>query len=415
MIIFNILNKKFNSDKIINKFMVIFLIFTMSAASFEGFFVKWTFRDDSKFSFQAILDGSAHRPFVYRQLIPIKVTGITDILPEHSKTKIIEKLEEHNLLNDKFKQVHLEPEYMLEYYFAYAIAFLCMFFSTLVWRKLCTEITGDSLAGTAAALIFALVFPLFETVGGYFYDLPELLFFSLAALFAWRGTWWALILITPFAELNKEAFLFFLITLYPILRRTQTVKKSTISIGASVLIAGLTYLVIHSMYDINPGGTVKIHYEEAISNILPLLTCVVIYFAQKNIKAIDTSRKRIAFVICSIAAACLIVPSFTKFFNCYFRFGHTYSVASGERIFLPHLLMIFWIVKNTWKKVPIYWKRHTFIALVINIPLWLLFCSPGELRNLSMLYPSFILMVCIYLSQKFKDYMQTRINIKSNG
>ena len=59
--------------------MIVFLIFTISAASFEGFFVKWTFRDDSGFSYQVILDGTAEKPFIYRQLIPTLSREIVEI------------------------------------------------------------------------------------------------------------------------------------------------------------------------------------------------------------------------------------------------------------------------------------------------------------------------------------------------
>ena len=385
--------------------MIVFLIFTISAASFEGFFVKWTFRDDSGFSYQVILDGTAEKPFIYRQLIPTLSRESVAHIPDNTKSKLIDKLEKHNLLNDRFKQVHLEPEYMLEYYFAYALTFLSLMSAIFIFRRLCIEVTNNAVAGTLAAMAFALVFPLFETFGGYFYDCSEVFFFALAALLAWRGNYIALIILTPFAELNKESFLFFAVTLYPLLRRTQSVKVSALATGVSVLTAGVVYLILRSMYVDNFGGSVRLHYAETIDYLMPLISCIAIYFAQKNIPALNTRIKKIIFTICAVVVCFLIIPKFPKIFELYFRFGHTYSVASGERLFLPHLMMMFWIVKNAWKKLNLNWKYHTYIALAINMPLWILFCSPGELRNLSMMYPVFILMMTFYIAKVLNTYL----------
>jgi hypothetical protein len=39
-----------------------------------------------------------------------------------------------------------------------------------------------------------------------------------------------------------------------------------------------------------------------------------------------------------------------------------------------------------WKVTPNYIRQHLALAAAINIPLFLMFCAAGEMRNLSMLY-----------------------------
>ena len=180
--------------------------------------------------------------------IPITARKISNILPEKQRDKLKKSLEKHNFLSNRFRKAQIPPEYIIEYYFIYAMAFLCFFFSTFVWIKICAEVTGDKIAAFLGTLLFNLLMPLFETGGGYFYDFVELLFFSLAVYFAYHGRLLLLILIISFAELNKESFLFFIFTLYPLIRRTQTIKTSIFTVGLAVLIAGLIYLITRSTY-----------------------------------------------------------------------------------------------------------------------------------------------------------------------
>ena len=85
------------------------------------------------------------------------------------------------------------------------------------------------------------------------------------------------------------------------------------------------------------------------------------------------------------------------FFIGGFKFATTYGIRLGDGLFIPHILMLVWLIKNTWNRLPEIWRKHALIACAINIPLWILFCSPGELRNLSMLYPTFVVMLSIYI------------------
>lgn len=268
-------------EKFFNKILLIFLVFVVSAAAFEGFFVKWSFRDSDfqaeKYSFQAIFEGTAHRPFVHRQLLISTSKTISEVLPTDTKNAITKKIQENNFLDGKFKEVKIQENFLLEYYLVYFLSFACFFFSIFIWRKICIDLTKNYTAGTLAPLAFAIIFPYLETFGGYFYDFSELLFFSLAIFFALRGYWLAIIFLTPIAEYNKESFFFFLPTLYFLLKRTQPPKKIIISLGISILLAGLTYLQIISRFAENAGGMVESHIMGNVIAIVMLVYFVGIF------------------------------------------------------------------------------------------------------------------------------------------
>ena len=51
-----------------------------------------------------------------------------------------------------------------------------------------------------------------------------------------------------------------------------------------------------------------------------------------------------------------------------------------------------------WRRLPRIVQRHAQIAAAINLPLYFLFCSEGELRNLSFLYVVLLLLLAVNLN-----------------
>jgi hypothetical protein len=58
-----------------------------------------------------------------------------------------------------------------------------------------------------------------------------------------------------------------------------------------------------------------------------------------------------------------------------------------------------WSVWRAWPRLPRPIQRHAQLAAAINIPLYLLFVVPGELRDLSMLYIVFLLVLAVNLKE----------------
>ena len=392
-------------SKFMDKLLLIFMVFVISAAAFEGFFVKWSFRDSDltpeRFSFEAMYEGTAHRPFVHRQLLISVSKGVAEILPHETKEALREKIKADNFLADKFKEVDLQEKFLLEYYIVYFLAFLSLFASVFVWRRICIDLTGDSIAGTLAPLAFTIIFPYLETFGGYFYDFSELLFFSLATYFALRGHYLALILIAPLAEYNKESFFFFLLTLYPLLRRTQTTRTSIRVLGLATLLALSTYLSISSRFAGNAGGTVELHLVTNLMVGLMLAYFLGVYvLCNRKIYPLNAAAAFVAFAILFAAPFILRGAEYPFAFSVFDTFGHTYSIIGGERAFLLHVALIFWIVQSAWKFFDKSLKNYSLLALAVNTPLIIFFGLVFELRNWSLLYPAFIILIAFYCKER---------------
>lgn len=347
-----------------NKLLLAFIFYVVAAASFNGFFVKWTFRDfGERYSFEEMYDETAHRPFVHRQLMLTVAKEIKASMSAETQQKVLKFFKEKDfstVFSEKksflayyYNRIKIEPRFSIEYHIVYFLAFTFLFLSMFLIREIGIEITGSAAAGTLAACTFAIIFPIFETWGGYFYDFGEIFFFSLATLLALKGYWLALILIAPVAEYNKESFLFFIATLFPLLAAKLGNKKTFFTLAAAIFLSGLVYLYVKSLYAGNPGGSTEIWLYARLDEI----------------------------------------------FTGYINTEITYGVFFGAGMFLPHLLLIAWLVKCTWKKLSPTWKNHIKIAAAINIPLYIIFCWMGELRNLSLLYISFIAMLSIFIKE----------------
>lgn len=341
-------------DYFIKKFMLFFLILSISAASYCGFFSIWAFRDGAaSMGFTAMIEETATRPFVHRQLLPQTVKYIASAIPEQSKEKLENRLIKGAYIENRYTQAHIPQQYVVEYYLMYIFCFLALFASIWVLRSLLCAIVQDKTVGTLGAMLFALIFPFFEVLGGYYYDIFEILFMFMAAHFAYHKKWLGLLLLTPIAEANKESFLFFLITLYPLARMHFPVKKAAALTLSTIFLAGITYLYIRQLYAGNPGDMADWRIRDHMQTIFDL--------------------------------------------GSYFYTTSIYGLPLGEGMFLPHMICVIWIVRKAWHHLTDAWKKHAKIALVINGILYFMFVLPNEIRDLSLLYVSFMILTAFFI------------------
>lgn len=341
-------------DAIIRRLLLVFLVLTVSAAGFCGFFLKWSFREDSTaFGFTAVMENTARRPFVHRQLIPQIAKTAAGIIPAPAKERLAAALIEKRHIESRFARAQIPPRLVVEYYLMFAVSFLFFFAAIWALRALLILATQDKIAGTLGALLFALIFPYFEVLGGYYYDLGEVFFFFVAALLAARGQFLALIILAPVATLNKESFFFFAATLFPLIRTHFGLKKSAAIILAAMFCSGLAYLAVRETFAANPGDAADWRLAEHAEFIFDV--------------------------------------------GSYFQTDAIYGLPLGARFFLPYVICVAWIAWKSWGELDAAWRLHAKLALAINGALYFLFVVPGELRDLSMLYVTLMVLAATYL------------------
>jgi hypothetical protein len=206
-----------------------------------------------------------------------------------------------------------------------------------------------------------MMVPFFLTEGGYFYDFVELLFIMSAVLLALGASrqtpvrLCALVALAGLATWNKEAFFFFTPALYPLLRRNLPRQHAAGVVGVLLLVSGCVYLALRLRYAGNPGSTVD-------------------YQLWDNLRFyVDPGN--------------------------WLRTENTYGVLLPRGFSIVSMLAFAGIAIHGWTRLPQPLRWHARLALAINLPLFLLFCSPGEMRNLSMLYPSLLCLLALALAK----------------
>lgn len=351
----NQFKRKIKLSQVKTTFLLVLIYFIVASASFQGYFSKWSFRIEPTLSIDRMLDGTANRPYVYRQLIPQIANAIDRVTPIPVKEKLASKFT--SIIESTYASTKLEsfkPQYMFRCFIVYTISSASLLISMFLLRIICIEVSKSNISGTIAPICFSLSFPLILTQGGYFYDFGELLFFSASFLLALRNRFIWILPITPFAVLNKESFLFFLFTLIPLIKPLTSRYKLVLFTISSVFLAVVVNLVVKSVYANNDGAALEFHLQDNIRFYLNPL---------------------------------------------HYLFSHEsgYGTILPKGFSIINLLPIFIIVSKSWQLLERPIKQHTLVALTINIPLFVLFCYRDELRNLSMLYIAFTIMIAVYV------------------
>ncbi|MCA1247848.1 hypothetical protein [Massilia sp. MS-15] len=336
-------------------FLLFAFFWIVAAAAFSGFAGKWGLRDgDPRFGVAAMLENAAHKPFVYRQLVPDLARRLDAVASERLKERVAKRFRPDEVFAKS--QPGDTPGERFRYAIVYYLSFLSLLGSLFVLRRILLHFNVSPLAAILAPTAFALSFPYLQTVGGYFYDTVELLFASLAFLLALRGRLLVLAALVLVATLNKETFFFVLPALYPLLRQRFTRRMAWCAVGLLVALAGLMNVALKFAYLDAVGGALEFH----------LMTNIEAYFSG----------------------------------NPYFRVETTYGLVGPSRAFVGTLVLLGIVLWRAWPLAPRLVRRHLAICAIVNLPLFLAFCATGELRNLSTTFTGLVLLVAFLIDRE---------------
>ena len=356
--------------KIISSLILIAVCFVVTSAAFSGYFSKKAFYDKDKtygdFSAVSMLKGDTQKPYVYRQLLPYSAGLIEDNLPNNIKEKIKLWITKdrggvnNNVIYNTYAQAidSDNPNTIIQYYILYIFSYISLFLSVFVLRQISIELAIDKASATLAPLIFILLIPYLQTQAAFFYDMSELLFMALAVLMTLKKRYFSLIIVVILATLNKESFLAFSLTLAPFLVKDLGLKKAAFLQVLLIVIAATINFIIKMKYANNGGGVVEWHFMQQLNALFSI--------------------------------------------SSYIKYDFVYGVIAPKGYNIFTIIIIVAIVSSSYRFLPEVAKHHLLIALAINLPLFLLFCFPGELRNLSFLFISFNVMLCLSINQYLK-------------
>ncbi len=362
----------------INQYKIPFLLvcfyWIVASASYAGFAAKWGMREDCyRFTLDRVLDGSAHRPYVYRQLVPTLANLITLKTPPELVTKITEAYyfgPFRYYSNADSRLAKFSADYKFKWIIVYWIGFFFLLASLFLLRKILSLSGLPDFAATFAPSIFVLCFPVIQSNGGFYYDFGELFFMLLLVYLVISKKYLGCLIAVLLGTLNKETFLFFIPLIFPFWSSAYAqIEKYLLTLGLFV-VSGLVHFIIKFWYSLNPGDQTEWHF---FSNIKQYINP----FA-------------------------------------YLQIDDSYGMITPRGFNLIILLLIFILVKIAWRRFCAKTKNFTYLALAINYPLFLLFGIHVEIRGLSFLYlPCVYLIAHALVAYQEKSYSKIKLNLDS--
>lgn len=352
-------------EKDFKKGILLFSLFWLvSAATFSGFASKWAMLDDlPRDNLYKMVEGTAHKPFIYRQLVPQIANLIEKITPQTVISKIANAYtvgpfryfeKANHLANDSMN-------YKFKWIIVYWIIFMTIFSSLYLLHKILLNFGLTSFAAVTAPCLFILSVPIMQTIGGHWYDYTEILFMCLTLLSLIQGKKIMALIFVALGAYNKESFLFFVLTLLPFLDDSKIKTNKFVFWGIMLIISALINVWLKIVYSSNPGSAAE-------------------FFPWRNLRLHSN-------------------PLF------YFQFDDSYGLIAPRGFNILNITLIVILFKMAWDQFCSQLKTHCKLALAINLPLYLAFGYPNEIRTLCFLYIPLVFLIAysvLSLSKKLQ-------------
>ncbi|MBV8938547.1 MAG: hypothetical protein JO089_01740 [Alphaproteobacteria bacterium] len=321
--------------------------FALSVYVMGVFMVGWEFGGGGDYSMHSVLQGRFPRPVIYRQFIPIISNLALHAFPEQENiTRWLIGLRNSELgqrmihLRFPSAPAALSDKMIYETSMVLLVIYAMLLAFIFMLYRLAAALMPDSRAYALTAPVIALLLiPVFAIRYAYAYDFAELFFSCACFLLLYRRRWSAYLACLAIATLNKETTIF-IICFYFAWHWQFLPKRRYVRLGlAQVLVYAAVKGSLTLYYSDHPGFMVQ---HTFVDNVF--------YFVQYNY---------VHFVAALVTAALLA-----------YRWPH-------KPLFL----------------------RAGLLMSALNFAAYLLWCNPGEYRDLYWGMPVMILLAAHTLAQ----------------
>jgi hypothetical protein len=216
--------------------------------------------------FEDMVYGRAHRPFVYRALLPTTTRVITNAIPEELRLDLQRRLAGNEQFRQLLRYLQWEPRVDVERLMIESCVAIALMYLSLVGFAYAFRYLTAGIFRAPTALVDALTFvaplgliPFFSH--GYLYDFTTIFLFTLSLGFMVRRRSLAYLLAFSLAVINKETALL-LIGVFAVyfhwdrsLERSVYLRYIRVQFGLFVFIKFVLWVLFLN----TPGGPVEIH------------------------------------------------------------------------------------------------------------------------------------------------------------
>ena len=231
-------------------------LFVMSSLSFStGLNQKLEMKLDQ------MIDGTAHKPFVYRQLMPSAVRVVTSLLPQEWRGGWNEWASRSSTMTRILQRVNIPSEMFVEYAVTLFLMYVSLIVFVFLFRRLFLSLYDAPVYFSDSVMLGTLAgIPAFFSYN-FIYDIPTLAIFTGGLLFMLQRRWQFFILFFFLGCWSKETTilltLVFAIHFFKVRSDGKVPYRNLLLIQCVIFTAVKSILAV--IYSDNPGRFVEFH------------------------------------------------------------------------------------------------------------------------------------------------------------
>lgn len=203
--------------------------------------------------FTDIVNGTAHRPFMYRALVPGMIEILSKIIPNIIEKFINQTIINLSPINYIFSRYGWNKTVASKYFFALIIIFSFLLAFGYVLKKLYETVFKTKKYSYLIVPISLLALPPFFSYYSYLYDFPTLFFTTTLLLLLYQRNWSLYIVVFFLACLNKETTILITILSALYLYKKIDLKRYLLFLALQSTIFAIVKIFLYCAFRDNPG------------------------------------------------------------------------------------------------------------------------------------------------------------------
>jgi len=220
-----------------------------------------SFNGDPRSKLSDIIYGTAHKPYVYRVLVPALTRSAYYALSGPSLDTLEQRLLRIPKVQKETLRLGWERDFFIEYLLALSLAFLCLLGFAFTIRSLWSTVydTEPRMSNLVPLVALLALPPLFPTGPHYIYDFPTLFLFTLGLTLLIKERWALFYPVFLIGCLNKETMVLLTFLFLIFFRKRFPARALAAHTGAQLLIFGGIKLILMHTFAENAGNVLDFH------------------------------------------------------------------------------------------------------------------------------------------------------------
>lgn len=258
------------------------LLFTLSLIAMSSLALSTGINRKGALELNDMINGTAPKPFVYRQLLPAAVKLSVQTIPDDIRHSLNVKASQSSTMMRILSRVSISPDQVVVYGLTLVFIYLSLWGFILSFRYLFSNLFEAPVYFTDMVTLFAMAgIPAFFSYS-FIYDIPTLFLFTLGLTMLVKQKWIAFVIVYFLGCWSKETTvlltLIFWIHFYRKIERGLFIKL--LAAQTVIFITVKVYLEIN--FSDNPGGLVEFHLIHNLlfgyNYTLPVFLTWIVFF-----------------------------------------------------------------------------------------------------------------------------------------